>query len=85
MGLPQARSGDRSGANELIAAKDVDGGRVLQAVERLQSGIGASRRDIGFLFPGVPERVLLAKLRRLTLAGKVDGCFCGCRGDFTVS
>lgn len=33
---------------------------------------------------GVPRDVLLAKLKRLIEAGLVDGCACGCRGDFTV-
>jgi hypothetical protein len=32
----------------------------------------------------VPWNLLLAKLRKLLKAGKIDGCACGCRGDFTV-
>lgn len=32
----------------------------------------------------VPEAVVLAKAKRLIAAKKIDGCACGCRGDFEV-
>ena len=32
----------------------------------------------------VPDKVLLAKMRRLIKKGKVKGCACGCRGDFEI-
>lgn len=68
-----------------IAAKDVDDEGVIQAVATIQAlRHWASRWDIGTFFPGVPEKVMLAKLRRLKRAGKLDGCSCGCRGDFVV-
>ena len=70
----------------MIAAKDVDSGQVVQAIATIQAeGYWANRRDLEAFFPGVPERVLLAKLRRLLRAGEIDGCGCGCRGDFTVT
>ena len=34
---------------------------------------------------GVNEKIVLAKLRKLTRRGLLDGCTCGCRGDFTIT
>lgn len=34
---------------------------------------------------GTPEKVMLAKMRKLVLRGLVDGCACGCRGDFKIT
>lgn len=34
---------------------------------------------------GTPEKVALAKMRRLIARGLVDGCPCGCRGDFELT
>lgn len=33
----------------------------------------------------VPEKLRLAKMRMLIRRGLVDGCDCGCRGDFTIT
>lgn len=33
-------------------------------------------------YPNMPEKVLLAKARKLIRRGLVDGCPCGCRGEF---
>jgi hypothetical protein len=33
-------------------------------------------------YPNMPEKVVLAKAKRLIRRGLVDGCACGCRGDF---
>lgn len=35
--------------------------------------------------PGVPPKLALAKMRMLIRRGVVDGCACGCRGDFTLT
>lgn len=35
-------------------------------------------------FPDVPEKVVLAKLRKLLKRGLVRGCGCGCRGDWRL-
>lgn len=35
--------------------------------------------------PGVPWKVVLAKFRRVNKRGLVDGCDCGCRGDFELT
>jgi hypothetical protein len=45
----------------------------------------ASRWEIGtVLGEEWPEKVVLAKLRSMTRRGLVDGCPCGCRGDFGI-
>lgn len=43
------------------------------------------RRGLRSVMPGVPDRVQQAKLRKLIKRGLVDGCVCGCRGDFTIT
>jgi len=35
--------------------------------------------------PGTPEKVAYAKMRSLIRKGLVDGCVCGCRGDFELT
>jgi len=35
--------------------------------------------------PGVPSKVVLAKFRRVQGRGLVDGCDCGCRGDWHLT
>jgi hypothetical protein len=32
----------------------------------------------------VPWNLLLAKLRKLVKSGRIDGCACGCRGEFSL-
>lgn len=34
---------------------------------------------------GTPEKLILGKMRMLMRRGLVDGCDCGCRGDFTIT
>lgn len=33
---------------------------------------------------GFPEKVVLAKARKLIRRGVLTGCVCGCRGDFEI-
>ncbi len=35
--------------------------------------------------PDVPDKIVLGKMRQLIHRGVVDGCPCGCRGDFTIT
>lgn len=37
------------------------------------------------LFPGVPDKVLLSKARKMIKRGLVIGGDCGCRGDFEIT
>lgn len=34
---------------------------------------------------GVPPKVAHAKMKNLVRRGLVDGCLCGCRGDFQIT
>lgn len=69
-----------------IKAKDIDQFDVLNAIDVLtRTREWASRWDIGEMLPIWPEKVLLAKLRSLKRRNLVDGCACGCRGDFSLT
>jgi hypothetical protein len=47
--------------------------------------ITASRWEIGTALGDLwPEKVILAKLRSMERRGMIDGCACGCRGDFSI-
>jgi hypothetical protein len=41
-------------------------------------------RDICNFYPSIPPKVIQAKLRGMVKRGLIDGCACGCRGDFKV-
>jgi hypothetical protein len=70
-----------------MQAKDIPDEAIYSAIEsiikRRNSSIGASRWDIGEAI-GAPEKVLLAKLDKMVRRNKLNGCACGCRGDFSV-
>lgn len=36
-------------------------------------------------YPNMPEKVVMAKFKRLKRSGLVSGCTCWCRGDWTLS
>jgi hypothetical protein len=43
-------------------------------------------KDVRIAMPdGVPEKLVLAKMRQMIRRGVVDGCPCGCRGDFVIT
>lgn len=45
-----------------------------------------NERDVHKAMPsGIPDNVVHAKMRRLIARGLVDGCDCGCRGDFEIT
>lgn len=48
------------------------------------SGTGSMPRVYDPTHPDAPEKVLLAKLRAMKRKGLIDGCDCGCRGDWNV-
>lgn len=69
-----------------IQAKNVPTEKVLDVIGTLQKikGGWAYRSEVEEYFPGVPSKVLLAKLRSLIKSKAITGCACGCRGDFDV-
>ena len=45
-----------------------------------------NEKDVHRAMPaGIPDKVLLAKMRRLIARGLVEGCPCGCRGDYEIT
>lgn len=38
--------------------------------------------DLEEAFPSLPPKVIIAKAKRLIGRGLIEGCDCGCRGDF---
>lgn len=45
-----------------------------------------NEKDVHAAFPaGVPDKLLLAKMAGLMRRDLVDGCPCGCRGDYTLT
>lgn len=58
---------------------DVGGGRISFFYPN-----GASLFDICKQWDSIPPKVILAKLKKLVDRNYIDGCACGCRGDFTV-
>lgn len=42
--------------------------------------------DVSQVMPvGLPRKLVLAKMRMMIRRGVVDGCPCGCRGDFEIT
>lgn len=63
--------------NGRMQAKDLADADVLAAVRS-----SSTLWDIPAAFPSAPPKVVLAKLASLVRRGVLDGCACGCRGDF---
>lgn len=78
----------------LLQAKDIRDEDFLEAIETcieartIEWGFQARRAtrwDIhDLLGHHIPEKVVLAKAAQLIKRGVIDGCTCGCRGDFEV-
>ena len=73
-----------------MQCKDIPDELFLEAVRACaltQSG-WAMRWDVGaaldVIMGPVPEKLVMAKAKKLIKAGKMDGCTCGCRGDFQL-
>ena len=41
--------------------------------------------DLTEALPNFPEKVIRAKCRSLKRRGRIDGCDCGCRGDWELT
>ena len=70
-----------------IQAKNIPDGIFLLAVKRAPNSMKI-RRDVHVelekILGPIPEKVALAKARRLISRGLIAGCGCGCRGDFEI-
>lgn len=68
-----------------MQAKDIPDEPILRLLET-RNGEWTLWWDITKAMPeGVPEKVVLAKMASLIRRGLVDGCACGCRGDFVLT
>ncbi len=70
-----------------MKASDLDNCEVLGVVERscLERGYWTNTVVVAAAFPDAPFKVVAAKLSRLLKRGFVDGCDCGCRGDWELT
>lgn len=76
-----------------MKASDIDDMEFLMVVDRVQHDGAyhptpvrwALRMEVEQEFPDVPWKVLLAKARKLIRRGLMDGCTCGCRGDYELT
>lgn len=77
--------------NKRMQCKDIPDRPVLEFLRRLDgkwaNWYGAKfENSVTHAMPAdTPEKLVLAKMRRLIQRGLVDGCGCGCRGDFVLT
>jgi hypothetical protein len=57
---------------------------MLSDIQAVLAGVPLSKRNYPDEFDGVPRKVVLAKAKRLIDRKVIDGCPCGCRGDFEI-
>lgn len=82
---------------EVRHARDIPDEVFLAAIRQASRDGGcATRWDVGSVLAGlpvptdfsveppIPEKIVLAKARRLIKRALIDGCCCGCRGDFQL-
>lgn len=52
----------------------------------LWCGWWGQERNVALAMPvGTPDKLVLAKMKQLIKRGLVEGCTCGCRGDFCIT
>lgn len=82
--------------NGRLQVKDIETLPILRVILECRDGVGMElglnwgvsqpQRSVRGAFPeGCPDRLILAKMRRLIERGLVSGCACGCRGDFKLT
>ena len=72
--------------------KDIPDIPILEFLLKMsESGMGCGCWFSGFensvrnAMPDVPDKLAIAKMARLIRRGLVDGCGCGCRGDYVIT
>lgn len=80
-----------------MQCKDIPDRQVLEFLRTMRGGYcGAGWHDlqpredfsptvVDAMPPEIPRRLVLAKMKGLVARGLVDGCTCGCRGDFNLT
>lgn len=77
--------------NKKIQVKHVETLPILQFLDNIapRMAISFDRDFENSIFHAVPEeiprKVMLSKLRNMIEKGIIDGCACGCRGDFELT
>lgn len=69
-----------------MKASDIPDAVIFNLVlQHARSSIGATLFDIEQdpVLQQFPSKVIRAKLRQMVAKGRLNGCACGCRGDFT--
>lgn len=80
------------GMPKTIQAKDIDERPILEFLFERRQRLGKYydwscwyHPEFDALFPkDVPYKVRRAKLKSMIDRGLIDGCTCGCRGDFMI-
>ncbi len=93
-GLPMRSSLDpgvgRPAPKRAMQCKDIPDEPVLRFLAR-RPGVWhnwyfGNDKDVRQAMPdGLPEKLVLGKMRMLMRRGLVGGCDCGCRGDFEIT
>ncbi len=71
-----------------VQAKDISDAQIMDAQAAVRGRYGVDRWattwDIQAHLSQFPPKVVLAKLRSARKRGLLNGCACGCRGDWEV-
>lgn len=71
-----------------VQAKHISDETMLAALASVRGRNGvpewSTRSETQEALPQFPPKVVLAKLRSMIKRGVIDGCACGCRGDFEL-
>lgn len=69
-----------------MKAADITDEQIYQAIDKIRA---EKQQYVAYLwdmreqFPTVPPKILQAKLKTMVNKRRLEGCACGCRGDFT--
>lgn len=71
-------------ASKLIQAKNITDEEIFGVVDKVrkEENIWTNRWQLEESLPQYPPKVILAKCASMIRRGILDGCTCGCRGDF---
>ena len=71
----------------IMQAKDIDDLALLKFIDRKQIELGTwvSVWDMEPPYSELPDKLFRAKMAKLIKRGLLDGCTCGCRGDYELT
>lgn len=67
-----------------MQTKDIDKSVVLNYL-KVKGEKWTLMSEIESLYVGVPKKLIGSTMKSLVKRGLVDGCCCGCRGDFVLT